>query len=246
MPPSGSSRVPRKRTPRELATVAGIAVAAGLVGVFLIGRPGTGNPESQPADTSASTTVAPPKTTPSTPAPAPQQTQDVEPLIEEVADLTWVGSRFAGRAPDGSRTITFELAAMHEVPVWRNRARPRLAVRCLSRATEVFVENGSAASIESETGDHTVRVQFDDDPEMVQQWSESSSGHELFAPDGIVMARRIALAKTMRFGFTPYKSPPVVAEFHVSGFDKLVGLVASTCGWRVDGSPSQKQRSARR
>jgi hypothetical protein len=38
----------------------------------------------------------------------------------------------------------------------------------------------------------------------------------------------------MRFGFTPYNATPVTADFNVQGFDRLAGLVASTCGWRLD------------
>jgi hypothetical protein len=47
----------------------------------------------------------------------------------------------------------------------------------------------------------------------------------------------------MRFGFRPYNAAPVTADFLVEGFDRLAGLVASTCGWPMDDpAPSSAQR----
>jgi hypothetical protein len=122
--------------------------------------------------------------------------------------------------------------------------RPVLIVRCLSRTTEVFVATGSAASIEQEGDSHTVRLQFDDAAPAVESWSDSVSSQELYAPDGVTLARRLAQARTVRFGFTPYNAPPVVAEFDVRGFDEIIGLVAGTCGWRVDPAANVEKRRA--
>ena len=63
---------------------------------------------------------------------------------------------------------------------WRlARVRPLLVVRCLYRATEVFVVTQSAASIEGQSGSHTVHLQFDDDQEVAQQWTDSVTGRSL-------------------------------------------------------------------
>lgn len=82
---------------------------------------------------------------------------------------------------------------------------------------------------------------------MAQPWSDSVSSQELYAPE--TLARRLARARTMRFGFTPYNSAPVVAEFDVSGFDQLVGLVAArAAGASTIPAPrkSAEQRSTER
>jgi len=167
------------------------------------------------------------------------------PAVQSGPAPTWVGRRQATWARDGSKTISFELQATSDVAAWMTRVRPRLVVRCVSRSTEVFVAIGSAASIESQAGSHTVRLQIDDDPEVVQQWSDSESGQELFAPDGLTLARRLARAQRMRFGFTPYNVTPVTTEFAVQGFDQFARLVASTCGWRLEGPATPAGRSAR-
>jgi len=126
------------------------------------------------------------------------------------------------------------------------RARPQLVVRCLSRTTEVFVSLGSAASVEQQTGVHTVKIEIDDDPAVVQQWTDSVSSQDLFSPDALTLTRRLADAQRMRFSYTPFNAQPVVAEFTVEGFNELAPLVAGTCGWRLDETPIyQPARSAR-
>jgi len=209
-------------------------VLAGLATMMMaVGREGIDTPQPASPSLAASSHV---------PAPPPA---DPEPIIESAPPPAWVGARRATWARDGSKTIAFELAASNDVGVWMKRVQPLLVVRCLSRTTEVFVATGSAASIEQQAGSHTVRVQFDDAEPVAQPWSDSASSQELYAPDGVTLARRLAGARTLRFGFTPYNSAPVIAEFDVRGFDQLVGLVAGTCGWRVDDSrPAEKRQAA--
>jgi hypothetical protein len=137
------------------------------------------------------------------------------------------------------------LQANNDVPVWMTRVRPVLVVRCLFHSTDLFVATGAAASIEPQAGNHTVRLQIDHDPELVQQWSDSESSQELFAPNGVALVRRLAQAQYMRFGFTPYNAKAVTVDFIVQGFDKLAGLVASTCGWRLDDSGTPRTQPVR-
>ena len=168
------------------------------------------------------------------------------PAAEAAPAPTWVGDRQATWANDGSKTVSFELRATNDVAVWMARVRPVLVARCLYRTTEVFVAIKSAASIEGQAGSHTVRLQIDDEPEFVQQWSDSVSGQELFAPGSVELVRQLSTAERMRFSYTPYNAKPVTAEFSVQGFEKMAALVGSTCGWKLDGSSSQPVRAARR
>ena len=228
-----------RRLPRWALASGG--VLAGLALILVIGRAGSGTPA--PVQTSP----APVQTSPApaaahhVPAPLPA---DTEPTIESAPSPTWAGARRATWARDGSKTIAFELPASKDVGVWMKSVRPVLIVRCLSRTTEVFVATGSAASIEQKADSHAVRLQFDDAAPVVESWSDSVSNQELYAPDGVTLARRLARARTVQFGFTPYNAPPVVAEFDVGGFDEIIGLVAGTCGWRVDQAASVEKRRA--
>lgn len=212
-----------RRLPRWALAFAG--VLAGLAMMLALGRERIDAPKPARPSVPASSNV---------PAPLPA---DPVPSIEFESPPTWVGARRPTLARDGSKSIAFQLAASHDVAVWMKRVQPLLIVRCLSRTTEVFVAPGSAASIEQQDDSHTVHIQFDDGEPVAEPWSDSESSQELYAPDGVTLARRLARTRTMRFGFTPYNSAPVVAEFNVSGFDQLVDLVAGTCGWRVDDSP---------
>jgi hypothetical protein len=165
------------------------------------------------------------------------------PAVESAPAPVWVGDRQASWANDGSKTVSFELKATSDVNVWMARVRPLLVVRCLYRTTEVFVAIRSAASIEGEAGNHTVRLQIDNDSELIQEWTDSVSGQELFAPDSVALARRLASAQRMRFSFTPYNAKPATAEFSVVGFEKLASLVGNTCGWKLETPPIRTARS---
>jgi len=158
------------------------------------------------------------------------------PAAVEMVELspmpTWVGRRQATWGYDGSKTITFALDAITDVTASTSRSRPQLVTRCLSRAIEVYVVTGPL-SFERQTGTHTVRVRLDDDPEQTQQWADSEGSHELFAPEAGALVDRLAQARRLRVGFTPFNAKPVTAEFILDGFDQLAPLVTRTCGRRL-------------
>lgn len=191
-----------------------VGVVAGMVVMFAVVSTRTD---------AADTTPQPVVTAPAPAAP-----------VEEGPVPTWSGSKRASWTNDGSKTIAFTLAAVHDLPVWMNRARPALIVRCLYRTTEAFVVLETSTSFEDDANLRTVRVQWDDEGQSVQRWTVSETAQELFAPDGVAFVRRLANAKRLRFGFSPFNAQPVTAEFAVEGFDTLAGLVANTCGWRFD------------
>jgi hypothetical protein len=115
------------------------------------------------------------------------------------------------------------------VPVWMDRVRPMLAVRCVSRYVEVFVMIRSAASIEGSSEHHTVRVSLDAEPETTEHWLDSIDKQALFTPDPQALADRLAGASRMRFGFTPYNASPVTADFDVRGFNVPLEAMSRTC-----------------
>jgi hypothetical protein len=167
-------------------------------------------------------------------AAAPTATKPVAPaIIESGPPPTWSGRRTAAWARDGSKTISFQLEATRDVPVWMSRVRPALVVRCLSRATQVFVAIGTSVNFEEDAYRRTIRLQWDDGPETVQQWETSETGQELFAPDSVALVGQLAHAQRLRLGFTPFNAQPATVEFVVGGFEPLGKLVASTCGWRL-------------
>jgi len=216
-PPDASKRAaPAPAVSRAVVAALGGAFVAGAITVALVVRQTT-------ATESAVSSAA------AAPVPAPRQAargSDVDGARPE-----WTGSTRPKWARDGSKMVMFEHLASHDVAVWMKRVRPVLAVRCLYGRTEVFVVPETAASIEANDR-HTVHVRFDDGPDQQQSWEESVDSQELFAPDGEAMARLIAGSRSMRFAFTPYNASPVVVDFDVQGFDKLIGSVAKTCHWR--------------
>ena len=176
----------------------------------------------QPPPTARIGTAEPPAAALTT-APAPA------PVVDAIPPPTWAGARRFSWARDGSKTIAFHLASTRDLSVWMNKARPVLAARCLHHATEVFVALDTSASFEDDADRRTVRVQWDDEQPSVQQWEISETGKELFAPEAKAFMERMARARVLQFGFTPFNAAPVTAEFAVTGFEQLQGLLTSTC-----------------
>jgi hypothetical protein len=137
-------------------------------------------------------------------------------------DARWVGN--------ARKSVAFELPAHNKVSVWMREVRPLLVVRCIPGGTDVFVYTESAAMIEPQTEDHTVRFAFDDEQEVRELWPDSAEHDALFAPDGAAFARRLKDVSTFRFGFTPHNAAPVTAHFQVSGLRERLAPVAKACG----------------
>ena len=176
---------------------------------------------------------APIQTAAAAPAAATATKAAVARTTEESAlEPTWTGRRTATWANDGSKTVTFQLDATREVPVWMSRVRPTLVVRCLSRSTQAYVVIGTSASFEEDADHRTVRLQWDDGQATAEKWLTSESGQELFVPNGVAFVRQLAKSQRLHLGFTPFNAQPATVEFAVQGFEQA-SLVASTCGWNL-------------
>jgi hypothetical protein len=141
----------------------------------------------------------------------------------------WSNANQARWVSNYRKSVAFELAADHDVPVWMRRVQPLLVVRCLAHKADVFVFTDSPARIEPEDENHSVRVAFDNEAEATERWMDSEEHDALFAPDGASFARRLAQSHTLRFGFTPHNAAPVTVQFTTSGFDKVLDRVAEKC-----------------
>jgi hypothetical protein len=128
------------------------------------------------------------------------------------------------------RAVAFEVLSENRVQIWQRQAHPSLVVRCSSKEIEVFVFIESAARIEAQDENHTVRLTFDNEPEVTERWPDSYQHNALFAPDGAAFTGRLTHASTLKFGYTPHNAGRVVAEFHVSGLADRLDSVARQCG----------------
>ena len=124
----------------------------------------------------------------------------------------------------------FELEANQPVAVWLKQVRPTLVVRCMDKRTDVFVYTDSAARIEEQDENHTVRVAFDGAAGTHERWPDSVEHDALFAPDGKAMAARLLAANQMRFTFSPHNAAPVTVTFEVAGLGELLKPIAKRCG----------------
>ncbi len=197
--------------------VVGVSVALGL----LMASSGT---PSGPASGAPSPTAV-------TSAPARKITQS-SPVANQVTatfrgrwnstNRDWVGNQ--------RKAVAFELPAENKVAVWQRHVQLTLVVRCVANRIDAFVFTQSAAKMEPQDGDHTVRIAFDDGAESVERWPDSDEHDALFAPDGAAFVRRLAAAQTMQFGFTPHNATPVAADFNVAGLAGVMESSAKQCG----------------
>jgi hypothetical protein len=144
-------------------------------------------------------------------------TGKASPGIDLDAPAKW-SSTHQARWVNPSRTAAaFEVAAERPVNVWNGSVTPTLVVRCTKGRVDAFVYTNSAARIEPEDENHTVRLVFDDDGGTHERWPDSVEHDALFAPEGRVLVDRLAAAQTLRFTFAPHNAGPATAIFDVRG-----------------------------
>jgi hypothetical protein len=148
----------------------------------------------------------------------------VTPKWRQVTGGRWTGGN--------KKSVAFELTANNRIHIWTRDVTPLLIVRCHGGQVEPFVYTQSAARMEPQDGDHTVRVAFDDGPEVTERWPDSDEHDALFAKDSAAFAQQLAAAQTLRFGFEPHNAPPASARFDVSGINELLSASAKPCGWK--------------
>lgn len=200
---------------RELAAGVGAALVVGLLTLGLL--------MSRSAPSSQVAAAGGTATSPAAVAPA-----TVPPPVDEVK---WSAGNVVHWTGKARNSAAFELHAENTVGVWMRNVRPLLVVRCMSNSTEAFVITDSALKIEPQTEDHTVSIQFDNDPEIKERWQDAADHNAVFAPDAVLFTERLTRARALRVGYTPHNAEPVVAVFHVNGLGPLIQPSAKHCGW---------------
>lgn len=176
--------------------------------------------------------------TPGAPSPTAVTSAPARKITQSSPVANQVTSTFKGRWNSTNRdwvgnqrkAVAFELPAESKVAVWQRQVQLTLVVRCAANRIDAFVFTQSAAKMEPQDGDHTVRIAFDGEAENVERWPDSDEHDALFAPDGAAFARRLAAAQTMKFGFTPHNASPVSANFNVAGLAAIMEPAAKQCG----------------
>ena len=223
-PPAAAGKKPVAS--RQVVMLGGALVAASaLIFTILSMRP-SASPEPV-AETAAPAPARKPAANRSATAAARTSPGVVSPVAPKWTHVT------AGRWTGGDRkSVAFELQANNRIHIWTRDVTPVLVVRCQAGQVEPFVYTQSAARMEPQDGDHTVRVAFDNGPEATERWPDSDEHDALFAKDSAAFTYQLATAKTLRFGFEPHNAGPAVMQFDVSGLDELLRAAAKPCGWK--------------
>jgi hypothetical protein len=142
----------------------------------------------------------------------------------------WTAANRARWTGAARKSAAFDIAAENRIQVWTRQVQPTLVVRCTAGALEVFVVTESAAKIEPDTEDHTVRYSLDGDAEVTERWADSMDHDALFVGDGAAFADRLLRARRLRFSFTPHNAAPADVHFSVDGLGALIEPAAAECG----------------
>jgi hypothetical protein len=221
---SASATASKLRDRKLMAIGVGVVLVSVTLGL-LIASPGgsTVTPISPatPAPGPSAVTSAPARKIAKTPPVANQVTATFTQKWNST-NRDWIGNQ--------RRAVAFELPAESKVAVWQRQVQLTLVVRCMSNRLDAFVFTQSAAKMEPQDNDHTVRIAFDDEAENVERWPDSDEHDALFAPDAAAFVRRVAAAQTMKFGFTPHNASPVSTVFNVAGLAAIMEPAARQCG----------------
>jgi len=133
-------------------------------------------------------------------------------------------------AMDGSKTITLTLDSENEIQAWLGQKKPSLLIRCKEGKAEVYINMGTAASVETAEDTHTVRLRFDQSGPVTQHWSESTEQEALFSPEAKELTTQLVTANALAFEFTPFQSNPAVAKFNLKGLTSHIDEVEQVCG----------------
>lgn len=139
------------------------------------------------------------------------------PAIDLAAPVKWTSTGQARWVNPSRIAAAFEVAAERPVAIWNGTVTPTLVVRCNKGRVDAFVFTSSAARIEAEDENHTVKLEFDARPAAHERWPDSVEHDALFAPDGRAFVEQLASAQALRFTFAPHNAGPAAAVFDVRG-----------------------------
>ena len=151
------------------------------------------------------------------------------PAIDPAAPVKWTSTGQARWVNPSRAAAAFEVAAERPVAIWNGTVTPSLVVRCNKGRVDAFVFTHSAARIESEDENHTVKLEFDDQPAAHERWPDSVEHDALFAPDGRSFVDRLSSSQALRFTFAPHNAGPAGALFDVRGLKEKMAATKA-CG----------------
>lgn len=149
--------------------------------------------------------------------------------IDPAAPVKWTSAGQARWVHPSRNAAAFEVAAERPVAIWNGTVTPTLVVRCNKGRVDAFVFTNSAARIEAEDENHSVKLEFDAVPAAHERWPDSVEHDALFAPDGRAFVEQLSSSQALRFTFAPHNAGPASALFDVRGLKEKMAATKA-CG----------------
>lgn len=199
--------------PVHLVAVAGAIAGGALVTLLAMGaRPSADAPRREAKRAGPGTAAGP-----------------SAPAIDPAAPVKWTSAGQARWVNPSRAAVAFEVDAERPVAIWNGTVTPTLVVRCNRGRVDAFVFTSSAARIESEDENHTVKLEFDARPAAHERWPDSVEHDALFAPDGRAFVAQLSSSQALRFTFAPHNAGPASALFDVRGLKEKMAATKA-CG----------------
>jgi hypothetical protein len=148
-----------------------------------------------------------------------------------VISSKWIAQSDTSPMED-TKDVYLQLTAENSIQGWLATETPKLVIRCKERKADVYIITGMPATVEYGTDSHTVRIRLDDQRAFTEHWLQATDDKALFARNPVVLAKKMAKAKTMLFEFIPFNASPVTVRFDIQGLDQEISKVASACKWK--------------
>ncbi len=103
-----------------------------------------------------------------------------------------------------------------------------LVLRCSSNKTEAFLSFDDFMG----SRDPAITMRLDGGKPTKKTWGGGEGGDAAFAPQSIQFIKELSKHKKAIFGFEPYGTTMQIVEFDLTGIDKVVEKLASSCKWK--------------
>jgi hypothetical protein len=110
-----------------------------------------------------------------------------------------------------------------------------LVIRCGGDQAEIYVALGDYVQPEL-GGGHSVRIKFDAEAPITEDWTESTDSRGLFTYAPLPLLHKLLRIRQFLFEFTPFEKRSKVFSFDLFGLVRAVAPIERSCGELTPGT----------
>ena len=135
---------------------------------------------------------------------------------------------------DDTSTIILSKGAIDTLALRNTFSTPLLVARCKENKTDLFFVTGyNFNPVAGLYEKQPIRIRIDNEEAEEQIWNESTSDEAIFSENPVKILKRLHTSKSLKIEFTPFDSGSHVSSFDLSGINKYLPEIATTCNWEL-------------